>query len=71
MRSTSTRTLISIELWCASLTRACTVSRSPMYTGARKLISSIVAVTTRRRACFTAAMPAAVSTSRMIVPPCT
>ena len=42
-----------------------------MYTGARKLISSMVAVTTRRRACFTAAMPAAVSTSRMIVPPCT
>ena len=32
---------------------------------------SMVAVTTRRRACLMAAMPAAVSTSRMIVPPWT
>jgi hypothetical protein len=69
--STSTRTPISIEVVCAWLTIACTVTRSPMKTGDRKLMSSMAAVTTRRRACLMAAMPAAVSTSRMIVPPWT
>src|SRR5918994_3735354 len=71
MSSASTRTPTSIEVRPTSLTEACTDTTSPTLTGCRKLIWSSEAVTTGPPACRLAAIPAAVSISFMISPPCT
>ena len=69
--SASTRTPTSIEVRPTSFTDARTSTTSPTRTGCRKLISSIVAVTTGPPAWRLAAIPAAVSISFMISPPWT
>src|ERR671912_16180 len=71
MSSASTRTPTSIEVRPTSFTDACTKTTSPTLTGCRKLIWSSEAVTTGPPACRLAAIPAAVSISFMISPPCT
>lgn len=54
-----------------ALTRALKETTSPTWTGNRNVIRSMPAVTTRRRECLIAAMPAASSQSFITIPPCT
>ena len=67
--SASTRTPTSIEVRQAALTVAVNVTSWPILIGTRNDMRSMLAVTVRRRECRTEAMPAASSTSFMIVPP--
>ena len=69
--SASTRTPTSIDVRHTALTLACSVTSSPMWTGSRKVMRSMPAVTTRWRQWRIAAIPAASSHSFMTLPPWT
>ena len=71
IRWTVTRTPTSMLVRPLQLTCPRVVRRSPNFTGSRKAIWSMKAVTAGPLECRTAATAPASSTARMITPPCT